>query len=150
MQRWNCPIQPRPLLPWGPTPAVPPWLGNPSPLAGSLFQPQPAFPVFKVPSGVSKEHTWLNTGCNLGPLQAGNSEAACSNRHWELDVLTQDPHDVTTGLQWHPYSALTIIRAMSSQPKRSAFIKLCFLTRPCWKAAISTSLHVRTTINASA
>lgn len=59
--------------------------------------------------GVSEEHTWLNTGCNLGALQAGSSEAACSNRHWELDVLTQDPNDVTTGLQWHPYSALIII-----------------------------------------
>lgn len=76
---------------------------------GSPFQPQPAFPELQVPGGVSEEHTWLSTGCNLGALQAGNSEAACSNRHWELDVLTQEPNDVTTGLQWHPYSALTIM-----------------------------------------
>lgn len=102
-------MQLRPLLPWGPTVAVPRWLGNFSLLAGSLSQPQPAFPVLKAPNGVSEEHTWLNTGCNLGALQAGNSEAACSNRHWELDVLTQDPNDVTTGLQWHSYSALSII-----------------------------------------
>lgn len=79
-----------------------------STLAGQ-FQPQPAFPVFKVPSGISEEHTWLNTGCNLGALQAGSSEAVCSNRHWELDVLTQDPNDITTGLQQHPYSAPNII-----------------------------------------
>lgn len=74
-----------------------------------LLQPQPVLPVFKVPGGVSEEHTWLITSCNLGALQVGNSEAACSNRHWELDVLTQDPNDVTTGLQRHPCSALTSI-----------------------------------------
>lgn len=125
------------------------WLSHPGwAIPASLFQPQPAFPVFKVPGGVREEHTWLNTGCNLGALQAGNSEAACSNRHWELDVLTQDPNDATAGLQQHLYSALTIIQAMSSQPKRSAFTNPCLLTSPCWKAAISTSLHVGTTINA--
>uniref|UniRef100_A0A8C0VIQ0 Uncharacterized protein n=1 Tax=Cyanistes caeruleus TaxID=156563 RepID=A0A8C0VIQ0_CYACU len=58
------------------------------------FPASASLPSVPSAGGASEEHTWLNTGCNLGALQAGNSEAACSNRHWELDVLTQDPNDL--------------------------------------------------------
>lgn len=135
--------------------AVPPQAGQYQPSSASWLAhssrqpalPQTAFLVFKaeMPNGFftyGEEYTWLNICCNLGALQSGNSQAACSNRHFQLYVLTQDAKGVASGPRWHPYSALSSLRARHSASNESVqpFVNLSFLTTSCWKVAISTSL----------
>lgn len=78
--------------------------------------------------------------CDLGAVQPENTQAASSNRCFQLHVLTQEPKDTATGPRWHPYSALTVLTGQVANESVQPFMNLPFLPASCWKVAISTSL----------